>query len=33
MVGVALAPLLAALGAFVALLRDCTIQVERVLSG
>ena len=29
-VGAALAPLLAALGAFVALLKDCTIQVERV---
>jgi hypothetical protein len=28
-VGAALAPLLAALGAFVALLKDCTIQVER----
>ena len=29
-VGAVLAPVLAALGAFVALLKDCTIQVERV---
>jgi hypothetical protein len=29
-VGVALAPLVAAIGAIVALLKDCTIQVERV---
>jgi Domain of unknown function (DUF4342) len=29
-VGVVLAPVLAAIGAIVALLKDCTIQVERV---
>ena len=29
-VGVVLAPLLAAVGAIVAMLKDCTIQVERV---
>ena len=32
-VGVVLAPVLAALGALVALLKDCTIQVERADAG